>query len=106
MLLEWVIEGRNLKLNCYLLQPYLNDFRHKLFTTGWKLVMLFKVDLVLYRNATLTSIQTEGEHICSYELAQEEIGAVTLLALNDASSHPHPPSINLLQMNQSNIVEN
>ena len=98
--------GRNLEMNLSLLQSYLNDFRHKLFTTGWKPVMLFKVDLVPYRNATPTNMRTEGEHTRSYELPQEEVGAIILLALNDAISHQRPPSVNLLQMNLSNAVAN
>ena len=100
------MEGRNLKVNRSLLQPYLNDFRHKLFTTGWKPIMLFKVDLVPYRNATPTNMRTEDEHTRSYEIAQEEDDVITLLALNDGSSHQRPPSVNLLQMNLSNVVDN
>ena len=44
VLLDWVMAGRNLKVNRDIVLPHLNDFRHKMFTMSWKQIVLFKLE--------------------------------------------------------------
>ena len=67
LLIDWVMEGRNLIVNRDFLAEYLNDFRHELFTMSWKPIMLFKLNQVCYTNVTPTDMRMVGEHTRSYE---------------------------------------
>ena len=67
VLLDWVMVGRNLKVNRDIVPPHLNDFRHELFTMSWKPIMLFKLERVCYMHVTPTYMGSFSEHTRSYE---------------------------------------
>ena len=81
-LLDWAMEGRNLKVNRDIVPPHLNDFRHELFTMSWKPIMLFKLDRVCCMNVTPTNMGLVSAHKSSYEEAQDQNGANLLLDFN------------------------
>ena len=78
VLLDWVMAGRNLKVNRSFVPSHLNDFRHELFTMSWKPIMLFKLERVCYMNVTPTDMGSVSEHTRSYEQTQDQDGAVLL----------------------------
>ena len=55
LLIDCVMEGRNLIVNRDFLAEYLNDFRHELFTMSWKPIMLFKLERVCCNDDTPTN---------------------------------------------------
>ena len=103
-LLDWAMEGRNLKVNRDIVPPHLNDFRHELFTMSWKPIMLFKLDRVCYMNVTPTHMGLVSEHKRSYEEAQDQDGANLLLDFNKTGRGPTRPMNHELRSSMHNGV--
>ena len=82
LLIDWVMEGRNLIVNRDFLAGYLNDFQHKLFTMSWKPIMLFKLERVCCKDDTPTDMQTVGNQAQSYEQVTNTENTELLLQMN------------------------
>ncbi len=88
LLIDWVMEGRNLIVNRDFLAEYLNDFRHELFTMSWKPIMLFKLERVCSNNDTLTETRPAGNQQRTSEQVTNAMNAELLLQMNRGRSIP------------------
>ena len=105
LLIDWVMEGRDLIVNRDVLAEYLNDFRHELFTMSWKPIMLFKLERVCCNDDTPTDMRSAGNHQRSYEQVTNTENVELLLQMNRGSSIPNSnftPAFELLSRNPSN----
>ena len=92
LLIDWVMEGRNLIVNRDFLAEYLNDFRHELFTMSWKPIMLFKLERVCSNNDTQTETRSAGNHQRTYEQVTNTENAELLLQMTRGRSIPQSNS--------------
>ena len=106
LLIDWIMEGRNLIVNRDFLAEYLNDFQHELFTMSWKPIMLFKLERVCSKNDTPTYMQSASNQRHSYEQVTNTESAELLLHMNRGRSVPKSnftPACELLQRNPCNL---
>ena len=92
LLIDWVMEGRNLIVNRDFLAEYLNDFRHELFTMSWKPIMLFKLERVCCNDDTQTAMRSAGTHRRTYEHVTNTENAELLLQMTRGRSIPQSNS--------------